>query len=422
MKKTIKRLSVFLLVAAMMALSVIPALAYTAVTPSGNPDQDKSGTADAAGLTHTLTLTEENNPTLPYKVAYRFNIGEATIEEPRNVVSGEENKMITGKPSIAAITYNAGEFNQKNSSNQYYKTEALTVDWSNVSIKEPGIYSWTVSETLTMNDGTATPQSATSNLTSGKLVAYAVDNNGTLEFKYWYFINDTSGNTKGNVNDEYPATTVDLSVSKTVTGNQGSKDEYFKFTVALTIPTGAATKSYPVSGLSASATVNNSPYNSGAVQFEGVTGMADTDTAAPTTASLSAGGNTLTIWLKHGNTFKIEDLPYGTGYAITETNATDAYTVSTAIAVGGDMKTDDSATVEGSDIVQVNSSTDASNAVADTFLKSNTTVQFINDKAGTPPTGIVLQYGAPIAGILLVGGLFIVLMMTKRRKEQEAAE
>lgn len=111
-------------------------------------------------------------------------------------------------------------------------------------------------------------------------------------------LNDTS-TTKGELTDTYPAKKVDLSVSKTVSGYQGSKDQYFKFTINLTTPTTSTTRTCRISG--ADTTVPQTAYNSSTTNPGSVT--------LPTTGSID-------VWLKHGQTVKIEGLPYGTAYSI----------------------------------------------------------------------------------------------------------
>lgn len=84
-----------------------------------------------------------------------------------------------------------------------------------------------------------------------------------------------------------------LSVSKTVTGNLGDKNKYFKVTVTLTGETG---KTYP-----ASFAVSGGSY-----------------TSNPTTAVLGAN----VFYLKDGETISIANLPYGVTYTVVEDNYT----------------------------------------------------------------------------------------------------
>jgi len=362
--KIIRKISVLLMVVLLIALTMVPALAaYTPVTVTGNPQQKDSATT----ITHTLTLTEQGNSFLPYGVNYTFTVGDPTVEEPSGVVT--PSNLVVGKPTISPVTYAAGTFTDVNTEGKYYKSNTLTVDWSGVTIKEPGIYKWTVSETMTMNPTTA-EESASAHLNSGYLIAYAIDNNGTLEFKYWYFNNGTD---KGNIEDTYPATTHDLAVSKTVTGDLGSKTQYFKFTVSVTLPAGIPAKDYNLTG-TYETNVPATSYNA-----------AQTN---PTTANIAGGtAKDIVVWLKHGQNVVINDLPAGTTYTVNESENA-GYTVAGLV-------------------------TEA------TELDADHTVGVTNSKTGTTPTGVFLQYGAPIAGIVTVAALFAVVIATRRKRSAQ---
>lgn len=381
--KMSKRIAGLLIAAAMLAACVVPVFAYTAVTPSG--DAKESATGTAVTYTHTLTLTEENNAFLPYKATYAFTVGAAVVEQPTGIADTKKDLMVSGAPTIANVVYNSGTFTDKNTSNQYYKTQDLTIDWTGVSIKEPGVYSWSVSESVTM-DPTSAPESATANLTAGKLVAYATDENGVLTFKYWYFMKNATE--KGSIDDEFPATTNNLELTKTVTGSQGSRDQYFKFTVKVTLPAGAASTNYVLSGFDTADTVNASPYNTGAVQ--------------PTSPITLVGGTAtdIVVWLKHGQTFKVEGLPKGTTYEIVE--AKEDYDVD-AITNTGVEHTEDKAAAK------------ATGKIGD----SKAEVGYTNKKDPAAPTGVLLAVG-PAVAVIAAGAVGMgVVLAGKRRKEEE---
>lgn len=50
------------------------------------------------------------------------------------------------------------------------------------------------------------------------------------------------------------------------------------------------------------------------------------------------------------------------------------------------------------------------------------TVTFTNNKESTPPTGILLSVGAPVAGLAVAGALIGVTVAGKRKRESEDAE
>lgn len=376
MKKTFALVISIALILSMMA---VPALAaYTAVTPT-------NGT-----FTHTLTLTDDATE-LDYTITYSFAVGDVTVVEPSDITTVAN--AVTGKPAIADITYNSSStFTSKVS------TTEQTIDWSGVTIKEPGIYKWTVTKTKSAD---TTPTSGASNLSDTLyLWAYATDNGGTLQVSTTGITTDdtlgipdssTASGAKGPYNDNYPETKVDLSVTKTVSGNQGSKDQYFKFTIQLKTPAGTVSKEYDIVGdTSYDTSVPATAYHAAQTNPTKVTVGSDT------TASLD-------VWLKHGQGIKIKDLPAGTTYTITE-SANTGYTVSATITGDSTGVTNNAAT---------------SYDVSDTSMDETTKVAYNNEKAGSTPTGINLQVGAPIMGILLVVGLMMIVTIGKRKKEQE---
>ncbi|MBR7081617.1 MAG: hypothetical protein IKI49_02775 [Oscillospiraceae bacterium] len=375
MKRTIKKASVFLLAALMLATMFVPAMAaYTAVSVTGTPANVK--------WAHSLEITDSPY-NLDYDITYSFTAGAAAA------MPGSPATGVSGVPTIADISYGptAGDNFATAANHKISKEAAIT--WTNVSFTEPGTYYWPISSTV--NKGSA-PENASTN-TQHYLYAFVADNNGALEVNAVGVTTqekDTNGvptlATKTPPVDQYPSTTNDLTVSKTVTGNMGSKEQYFKFEITVTLPAGIAARDYTISG-NYDTNVPATAYNQAQSNPSGTINLAASATAT----------YTIDVWLKHGQSFKIEQLPYNTTYSITESN-NDGYTVTIDNA---------GTTVNG-------------NTATGTITDAAKTVAYTNNKTNTPPTGILLQYGAPIAGVLLVAGLMAVLFATKRRKEQEA--
>ena len=362
MKKLFALLMALVLTAAMMT----SAMAYTAVKPTnGQP-----------AITHTLELTSDDMDSLAYDIEYSFAVGAAEVVQPEGVT--DASKAVTGAPTIANIKYTSEDtFSEGNKT----CTKELQIDWSGVSIMEPGVYRWPVVKSFTDTDPVDEPSNEKPET---YLFAYVIDNNGQLQIETVGLttdstLNDAAG--KGNFEDNYPINTLDLSVSKTVTGNQGSREQYFKFTVSLTAPA-AIDATYPITGITESVP---------ATAYHG----AKTN---PTTVTLENGKATVELWLKHGQTAKITGLLYGTAYNITESENA-GYTVTSVIT--GDT---------------TNTTANAANA-GDTSLQADSIVAFTNNKEATVPTGIVLESGAPIYGLLLAMGLAVVMFIGKRKEE-----
>lgn len=160
-----------------------------------------------------------------------------------------------------------------------------------------------------------------------------------------------------------------LSVAKTVTGNMGDHSKYFAIKVTLTGEAGNTyAASYKVTG--GSKLVNGS------------------DDSISSTISI---GTPATFYLRHGETFTIENLPYGVTYEVTEENYTgDGYT--TTHAFSDDAKEIDSA---------------------------SDTVTITNNKEATVDTGIVLD-SLPYVLLLVLSIGGAVLFLLKRRSSRES--
>ena len=406
MKKTMKRLSVFLLVALVMAMSVVPALAantYTAFSPTG---ADATVTivenlylekADTVVPTVTYTLEFDPNQTAPLKEDGTTAWLDRSFGGTAPTVTTD---TVSFSPSSTVQTEGTGDWSR-------YVTGNFVLDFSTVEFKEPGVFRYNLVKTISGNDAadTSNYRSGTTTDDENYILCYVTEaDDGTLTLDGITYVHSNSSKIAGGrtlaktYKDQYPAINQNLTVSKTVTGDQGSKTQYFKFTINLS--GGVAGAKYEVSG-TYDATTAITEYNATAYENNGSTLLKAT--AGDGTNGFAEGEYFITldesgaysgaIWMQHGQRVTIEGLAKNMTYTVDEVDAT----------------------ATGYTETHTNDETG-------TIGDNNVTVAYTNDKNGTTPTGIVLQYGAPIAGILLVGGLFIVLMMTKRRKEQEAAE
>ena len=163
--------------------------------------------------------------------------------------------------------------------------------------------------------------------------------------------------------------THDVTLSKTVTGNQGNKYKLFDFTVSIKNAEQNAT--YHITG----------------------------DTEATLTTNASGSGST-TVSLRHGQTAVIENLPEGSVYQITE-DAT-GYKVSYVITSTG--------TIE--------SPTAQNASTAEETIDANDSIVFTNTKNGIIPTGIIYSpYGVGLLIVALAGLLSLVVAGKKKKKE-----
>ena len=337
-------------------------------------------------------------PNITFK--YAVAAGAAQDASPDNlaVLAGNDQHTSEGLPTIADITFTAGE--AKTTEKSIKKTG--TVDFSGVSFKEPGVYRYVVTETgeaqgVTHEDN-SDPHKAEDRIKA--LDVYVTDDGAGKLVVSGYVMHDNEGakaaqldGTKRlddkDTNFEHLLTTSDVVLSKKVTGNQGSRDEYFKFTVNIK---GANKGTQYIVGLgNADATTTKNGVN--------------TETHV-NPALLTAGEDgTLTqdFWIQNGQSIKIQGLAAETGYTVTE--ADNAY--KTNIAVTGDATNE-----AANDIAAVDGK-----VVTDAAVTADTTVAYTNEKSGAVPTGIVM----PIAGatsIMLIGGVGVGYFILKNKKRE----
>lgn len=313
------------------------------------------------------------------------------------VLAGNDGITSDGLPTIADIAFTAND--AKAADGTFIKKEG-TVDFSGVTFKEPGVYRYVVTETgeaqgVTHEDKANKQEDRVKALDvyvtddgAGKLVVsgYVMHDNETDKAAQ---LDETKELDDKDTNFEHLLTTSDVTLSKKVTGNQGSRDEYFQFTVNIK---------------------NAEPGTQFIVDLanaEKETKTNGVNTTAHTNPELLTadehGAVTHDFWIQNGQSVKIQGLAGSTGYTVTE--ADNAY--KTNIAVTGD------ATNEAeNDIATV-----AKKTVTDKAVTADTTVAYTNDKSGAVPTGIVM----PIAGatsIMLIGGAGVGYFILKNKKRE----
>ena len=296
-----------------------------------------------------------------------------------------------------------------NDASKKYASQTINADFTGVKFDEPGVYRYIVTEDLNESQGVAVAGSIAKTLD----VFVEDDGTGTLSVKS-YVLYNTVINTApekntavdenadktaedGKKTDGFVNTydTNDLTLSKTVTGNQGSKDKYFKFEV--TVKNAVAGTVYDVDLKNADDTVaENSATNADYIGKKNPTSItADNE-----------GKATATFYLQNGQSIKILGLAEGTAYEIEETP--EDY-VPTAVITGDTERTADNLDVALLD-----------NKVFDTELTEDTTVAFTNDRQGAIPTGVILSVAAPVAiGVAVLGGIVFLFVRNKKRDTEE---
>ena len=321
---------------------------------------------------------------------------------PGTAIAATEDRVAVlagiGIPTIADVTFaptdstTAGLPSDTDTATagQQYATQTATVDFSGISFTEPGIYRYIVTETATTNQGVTNDESATRTLD-----VYVTDNDGALEVSSYVLHTGTdapaAGTDKGsadvsNTGDKlgdksagYTNTydTSNLTFSKTVSGNQASRDKYFAFTV--TIRGAVAGTVYDVDLTKADVNISANPNDATTCIGNAVT--------QPQRLTVPADGTvTQVFYLQHGQEITIKGLAKGTEYAVTE-NPEDYKRTAPDNASG-------------------------------TIVSEDVTAAFTNTRSGVIPTGVLLTV-APFAAIMAVGAVGILVMVGKKRKRAE---
>ncbi len=338
-----------------------------------------------------------------------------------------------GAPTIDTVSFTVGTSKDTTSKVSGYDTvtKTATVDFSGIEFNEPGIYRYYIKETAN-NNAVVYDVDATDVKTAGDLYrtldVYVEDDTTTsLGLKVTAYVmydgkietgpavpsstetpvSGTAITTTAQVNtadlDDSRITDVvktdnfmnyyddyNVTFSKTVAGNQGSKDKYFEFT-------------FTVNGLSAGTKYNvditNAVANPSSTPATTVTVAAN-----PTTVTADASGKIeQKFYLQHGQSIVIKGLAKGTSYTISE-NKEDY----TATAVATEAVDDHSVNVSAGD------------TAVDEGIVGDTTIDFTNNRDGIIPTGIIISVaGLLIVGIIAVIGFVFFGVHSKRRYEED---
>lgn len=369
-------------------------------------------------------LVMDSNAAVP-NVTFNFSIvGEGN--DDLNVYSGADTSKVTGSPVIGTATFTNKSTKYSSVQNlastgiqavtgkkdpvtleagQSYARANVSVDFSGVTFKEPGIYGYKITENAD-NTGTITNDVKTARY---MYVYVENDGSGNLSVKgyvlYGNPIKSADGESGEWVQDEHGSLWYQLdetksegfvntmngkglSITKQVSGNQASHDEYFKFT--LDIAHALPNTTYSVDLSKADATTR-------------VTGVnADTHENAATITTNGDGNASVEYWLQAGQSVSVNSLSIGTTYTVSEDKAVmehEGYT--TAITNADDT--------DG--VTNAEFTTNGSVDKADTKID----ISFTNKKSGTIPTGVVMAV-APFAVVTLFGGAGAATIVMKKRK------
>ncbi len=340
--------------------------------------------------------------------------GTHTTAQPSSYI-----KDTAGTAVVDVITLDSGE---------KYARYDVPIDFTGVTFPEPGIYRYKITEKPLTQNG-ITNDTATTRI----LDVYILDKNDaanskTLEFGGYVLHNEADSSTltidaNGKISEPASGTksqgfvntynTQDLYFAKKVTGNQGSRDKFFQYHLALTGLSANAKVEVDVSS-NASPTPNGNDatkYTATEMATGVITGDHDghggnniTPTDGKVILVADASGNiTHDFYLQHEDYIIVKGLPKDSGYALTEDREDYASTEASASNVVLTIGT-------GTDTHDFDDPASGSIASADIYTG------FTNNRDGTVPTGVLLSYTpAAVVGIIVIAG--IIFLVRKRRAE-----
>ena len=445
-----------------------------------------------------------SNLTSSAGTAFSLTYDAQTVALPADAAAAGGNSLKSVGDNVLINNINSAD--GKADVDTYYAIKTVQMDFSNCGFTEPGIYRYYVQESgynqgvtndynvtgndncwrtidVYVEDATYTPTGETGAVNTLRIAGYVMyvgkqtegpaAGGATIGSPSADIMEDglthtnPSGNGGANGVEVASATksegirniyeTSDITFSKTVAGNQASKDKYFKFHIALTPDTRTD------AGADAALTVNDtdkfiikntgasdtptydiiSSWNSDSTRPNSATTYTkDTIYAANaanayeetagtvsyryvTGAQLKAGYD---FYLQDGQEITIQGLPNGIGYTLAEYQDDYTPTVAMTSSTGFDNKNGDTT---GSEITapvieNVSNVNDGWNdptntaTITDTKILGDVKAAFTNNREGTIPTGILLSVAAPAGvGIVVIGGIAYLLIKNKRREAEE---
>ena len=347
-----------------LILALVLAFSFTAMTAAA---EGETANPNVAKFTSKLSVTGSKNP----NVTFEYTItGGSCISDTGDTSGYTELKDGYTEP----VTIGTAAFTESDA-----ETKQVEVDLSGTKFNVPGIYRYTITQTDPKVAG-VTPDAKSVIYLDVYVTIEGSEGTQTLSFvfntKESGAVNNTEEDRVYKVEGfENSFTSYSLSASKTVTGNQGDVNKYFKFTVKSALPEGYT---YPYAA-AYTVDISNADQNPTASASTTYTGM--TNPASVTADELKTG---VDFYLKNGQSIEIIGLPKGATYEVSEVS--EGYTQ------------------------------DPEGAVSGTLDNESVSAAYTNNRGGTVPTGVML---GTASGIVLLAGGTLGAAMIKRRKNGE---
>ena len=399
-----KLMAIVMVFALIVAFAAIPASAYTAIQGTSTTfnkylilDED----AKVPDVTFTYTIAPgdavaarapgTNGAEDKGTVAILAGIGTPSVGSAVFKGTGT-NPDVPVTTEISGVTLETGKG---------HVDKTVTIDFSGITFSEPGIYRYVLTEQENAYKGISYDITNNNNKTRF-LDVYVNDSDGVLSVGNYVLHktateiepNNTSGSnaysgTEKSVGFVNEFESANLEFGKEVIGNQGSKDKYFKFTLAIT-------NAQP-----------NTEYNLVRDADATIAANAATKTdysgkTNPTSFTTDANGAaTVEFYLHDGQYITVKDLPYGSVYSVTE----DEEDYFKREGIQENVATHNSAIHTG--------------AISGTMTDANVYTGFTNERNGIVPTGVLLTVAPFAIGLLLFGALAIFFIARKKKRAEE---
>ena len=386
MKRNVSKiLAIVMTLALVMSFAAVSAAAvdYTA-TDGGETSFQKNlvvdSTAQIPNVEFEFTIAAGTPVAGGADNALEIKAGPVTASAPTITTAAFTSGMATTAGTPADDTDTTKKFAVAN----------VGIDLTGITFTAPGVYRYVITEQANTLSGVTNDANAVryldlfvfpseSDPTELEVTTYSLrdtatnfervpDENNPGQYKYQYVTNPTV-KTSGYTNE---LETVDLEFTKAITGNQADKNKQFKFTLNVT---DANPGVYTVE-VSRDAVVKE---DSNVTANEGVY-----------TITVGADGTcTAYFYLADGDTVKVNDLPKGYSYSVTE-DAEDYQSTAANVPNYTDPYT-------GSDV------------------QDDAATSYTNDRTGIIPTGVIIMIAPFVIGLLVFGAI-ILYMSSKRRR------
>ena len=393
----------------------------------------------AQNATFSKYLIVDNGATAP-DTTFTYSISSTDVtEQDATAANGTTPGTLrvykgTGTPTIAPVSFRHDDTAETSTLVTDYKTykKTITINMSSVTFSEPGVYRYYIEEADSTLGGMycdvdyTTPalttegsrfrtldvyvEDASTETATGTTKELKITGTKAIEVNAANGAEVVEGGKAVPKSDRYVNyyTSQSLTFGKVVTGNQGSRDKYFKFTLKLNSPS--------------TATVSVDVSHADGTVAAGVNSATTVSGTNVTSIDLTAGNEVSTdFYLQHGQYIIVNGLPVGTTYELIED--AEGYESTAGIAQAVSVINWDG--VAGNDALS--DSTTGTIAIDDndatTTGDGDIHTGFTNDKQGIIPTGVLMTMTPVVViAVIAVAGVAFFVVRGAKRKAVELAE